>query len=389
MINKKILSIFLILIFVSSSGCIIGSEEELSDRDGDGVQDKYDACPDIPGDPSNQGCPTDETPPPTSEAPTTTPAPAQDTDGDGVRDSHDACPEIPGDPSNQGCPLPETEAPAEIVDTDGDGVQDTYDACPDIAGDPSNQGCPSEEDEPDELVKPIWSFTAIPTFTLSPTIAYYQWLGEWDSDGTEWGAEKLWIVINEEGKLDVHCFVRTILFPFYIGHFTPTMQDGSFVGELEFDDHSETISLTLSEGTITAVRTMDYGNGTNEQTSHLAMTGSIVLTDSNYVESYAASWFKIGDLGRVKSLYISQTDPNRLDVHIWGNCIPTPCDWDTHSVYFSPSGSINVEFQDGNYTRRFELLLNLDGELEVYWEFEHSGGGISAGVEEFFKLIYL
>ena len=58
------------------------------DKDKDGVLDKDDACPEIPGPVENQGCPW------------------PDTDGDGVLDKDDACPEVPGLPEYNGCPKP-------------------------------------------------------------------------------------------------------------------------------------------------------------------------------------------------------------------------------------------------------------------------------------------
>ena len=100
-----------------------------SDRDGDGVVDPQDACPDTPGiatpDPKTNGCPPDR-------------------DGDGVLDAVDACPDTPGvatsDPKTNGCP----------PDRDGDGVLDSEDACPDTAGvrtsDPKTNGCPPDPD---------------------------------------------------------------------------------------------------------------------------------------------------------------------------------------------------------------------------------------------------
>ena len=95
------------------------------DRDGDGIIDSEDACPDTPGirtaDPKTNGCPPDR-------------------DGDGIIDSEDACPDVPGvrttDPKTNGCP----------PDRDGDGIIDSEDACPDVPGprtaDPKTNGCP-------------------------------------------------------------------------------------------------------------------------------------------------------------------------------------------------------------------------------------------------------
>jgi OmpA-OmpF porin, OOP family len=108
--------------------------EAPKDRDGDGVNDQVDACPDLKGipnvDPAKNGCP----PPP----------PPADRDGDGIPDAQDACPEKPGvpnaDPAKNGCP----------ADRDGDGIPDAQDACPDVAGeanaDPAKNGCPPDRD---------------------------------------------------------------------------------------------------------------------------------------------------------------------------------------------------------------------------------------------------
>lgn len=59
----------------------------LTDRDGDGIPDTTDDCPDHPGPPEYNGC---LGPPP-------------DTDGDGVPDKDDACPNQPGPPEYNGC----------------------------------------------------------------------------------------------------------------------------------------------------------------------------------------------------------------------------------------------------------------------------------------------
>jgi outer membrane protein OmpA-like peptidoglycan-associated protein len=101
------------------------------DRDGDGILDDDDACPDVKGvktdDPKTNGCPPD-----------------QDTDGDGILDKDDACPKVKGvksdDPKKNGCP----------PDRDEDGIPDAVDACPDVKGvktdDPKTNGCPPDTD---------------------------------------------------------------------------------------------------------------------------------------------------------------------------------------------------------------------------------------------------
>jgi outer membrane protein OmpA-like peptidoglycan-associated protein len=102
-----------------------------ADRDGDGVPDEVDACPDKAGvaspDATRNGCPADR-------------------DGDGIADAQDACPDAAGpasqDPARNGCPPPR--------DSDGDGIPDAEDACPTVAGlrssDPKQNGCPGDRD---------------------------------------------------------------------------------------------------------------------------------------------------------------------------------------------------------------------------------------------------
>ena len=94
-----------------------------TDRDKDGIKDKDDACPDVPGLAQFQGCP--------------------DTDGDGVPDKDDNCPEVAGPVENNGCPWP---------DTDGDGVLDKDDACPSVAGPAENNGCPWPDTDGDGIL---------------------------------------------------------------------------------------------------------------------------------------------------------------------------------------------------------------------------------------------
>ena len=85
------------------------------DRDGDGIADIDDKCPDVPGVAKYNGCPI------------------PDTDGDGINDEVDKCPTVKGLARYQGCPIP---------DTDNDGVNDEEDKCPTRPGPASNMGCP-------------------------------------------------------------------------------------------------------------------------------------------------------------------------------------------------------------------------------------------------------
>ncbi len=91
-----------------------------SDRDGDGIIDDEDKCPDVKGIASLQGCP--------------------DRDGDGITDAEDKCPDVPGLARYQGCPIP---------DTDKDGINDEVDKCPTVFGVARYQGCPVPDTDGD------------------------------------------------------------------------------------------------------------------------------------------------------------------------------------------------------------------------------------------------
>ena len=114
----------------------------VTDRDGDGVTDSLDRCPDVAGLSALKGCP--------------------DQDGDGMADIDDKCPAVPGLEKYQGCPIPDTDRDGindeedkcpnikgvaryqgcPVPDTDSDGVNDENDKCPNEAGPASNSGCP-------------------------------------------------------------------------------------------------------------------------------------------------------------------------------------------------------------------------------------------------------
>ena len=112
------------------------------DRDGDGVLDADDKCPDVAGLPALQGCPdrdgdgitdAEDKCPDVAGLAKYQGCPIPDTDGDGINDEQDKCPTVKGFARYQGCPIP---------DTDGDGVNDEEDKCPTRVGPASNQGCP-------------------------------------------------------------------------------------------------------------------------------------------------------------------------------------------------------------------------------------------------------
>jgi len=95
------------------------------DRDGDGIPDATDRCPDRYGTAANQGCP---------DGGDATVNPNTDSDLDGVPDDRDACPNRYGTAKANGCP-----------DRDDDGVPDISDECPDAPGKPNWAGCPDTD----------------------------------------------------------------------------------------------------------------------------------------------------------------------------------------------------------------------------------------------------
>lgn len=118
------------------------------DGDGDGIYDKYDACPTERGvasrDPKKHGCPVEP-----------------DRDSDGVPDKADLCPDVPKgaapDPDRIGCPLPEKVQPEP--DRDGDGIPDRNDQCPSEpqgnSPDPARLGCPASDSDKDGVLDPV------------------------------------------------------------------------------------------------------------------------------------------------------------------------------------------------------------------------------------------
>jgi len=120
------------------------------DGDGDGVPDKDDQCPTEKGLASNKGCPIrdadgdgidDKDDDCPNEKGTRETRGCPDTDGDGIADRADDCPTVPGPRQYKGCP-----------DTDGDGVLDKDDRCPTVVGPASNRGCPEVKKEDQETL---------------------------------------------------------------------------------------------------------------------------------------------------------------------------------------------------------------------------------------------
>jgi len=114
-------------------------EPSIGDRDGDGIKDDVDKCPDEPEDYDGfedaDGCPD------------------PDNDHDGIPDVDDRCPNEPedrdGDQDADGCPE------GGDGDRDGDGILDKNDKCPDEPEDKDgfqdHDGCPDPDNDKDGI----------------------------------------------------------------------------------------------------------------------------------------------------------------------------------------------------------------------------------------------
>lgn len=115
-------------------------EPNIGDRDGDGIKDDVDKCPDDPEDKDgfqdDDGCPD------------------PDNDRDGIPDSEDKCPDDPEDRNGfedeDGCP------DGKKNDRDGDGIPDDVDKCPDDPEDKDGfedeDGCPDPDNDKDGIL---------------------------------------------------------------------------------------------------------------------------------------------------------------------------------------------------------------------------------------------
>ncbi len=110
-------------------------EPSIGDRDGDGIKDDVDQCPDDPEDrdgfKDEDGCPD------------------PDNDNDGTLDVDDRCPNVPGPKETFGCPS------SKDGDRDGDGIPDSKDKCPDDPEDrdgfQDQDGCPDPDNDMDGI----------------------------------------------------------------------------------------------------------------------------------------------------------------------------------------------------------------------------------------------
>ncbi len=147
-------------------------EPSIGDRDGDGLKDDVDQCPDQPEDrdgfQDEDGCPDPDNDndgiPDVDDRCVNEPEDRDgdqdfdgcpensdgDRDGDGILDSKDKCPDVPEDrdgfEDEDGCPDP---------DNDHDGIPDKRDACPNDPEDKDNfedeDGCPDPDNDHDQI----------------------------------------------------------------------------------------------------------------------------------------------------------------------------------------------------------------------------------------------
>lgn len=137
------------------------------DKDADGVPDKLDKCPSIPGSGAASGCPDADKDgiedryddcPHRKGVRALAGCPLKDEDNDGVPDVDDQCPVVPGLAQFNGCP-----------DTDGDGVEDRLDSCLNIIGLPQFNGCPdSDGDGVEDKLDSCKTVAGLPQFDGCP-----------------------------------------------------------------------------------------------------------------------------------------------------------------------------------------------------------------------------
>ena len=149
--------------------------EKVKDKDGDGIADQVDLCPEIKGVLSAKGCPdqdNDSIADIQDQCPTIAGLKefngCPDTDKDGIEDSKDECPNDKGLLTLNGCPDSDGDGVADkddncpyvaglsaykgCPDTDGDGIIDSEDSCPTVKGILEMKGCPETDTDLDGIV---------------------------------------------------------------------------------------------------------------------------------------------------------------------------------------------------------------------------------------------
>ena len=233
-----------------------GTQPIVRDRDGDGIPDGQDACPDIPGETLLKGCPDADGDGITDDKDDCKYKKGEirwngcpDSDDDGIPDNKDKCPYLRGELVDGGCPPPDDDLDgipnsadrcpqlAGIIryrgcpDTDGDGVPDPDDKCPNEKGDPTYDGCSPP-------AKP-----GIPASTTITNTAVQQLVGNRKSGfqmkPVEGGTFKMGSPANESGRDADECQHSETVGNFKIGMYEVTQADwravmGSDPPELNF-----------------------------------------------------------------------------------------------------------------------------------------------------------
>lgn len=218
------------------------------DSDGDGVPDKKDHCPELPGTKENKGCPDDITPPPFEYR--------MDRDMDGVENDIDECPDAFGTFERNGCPMsligliqpPEKsvihaieekptiaqldnyEMPVDkdsrsaFKDADHDGVYNSLDKCPKTKGLRELYGCPAFSNEEKKMLKDIQENVKFEPYKANMytnaqpfLVDLAKWLNETQPDvrirmgihtDDGWGTEESANLAAERGKVIVQFLLK-------------------------------------------------------------------------------------------------------------------------------------------------------------------------------------
>jgi len=218
------------------------------DTDGDGVPDKKDHCPELPGPKENKGCPEEITPPPFEYR--------WDRDMDGMENDIDECPDAFGTFETNGCPLSlkgliaappkatieavetkptivqmenyelpvEKDSRSPYKDADHDGVYNTLDKCPKTKGLRELYGCPAFTSEEEKMLKDIQENVKFEPYKANmystgqtSLLALAKWMKETHpevrirmgihtDDG--WGTEESTYLAAERGKVIVQFLLK-------------------------------------------------------------------------------------------------------------------------------------------------------------------------------------
>ena len=264
-------------------------EPSIGDRDGDGLKDDVDQCPDDPEDfddfededgcpePDNDRdgildvddqCPNDPEDKDGFEDEDGCPEGNEfDRDGDGILDKDDECPDDPEDKDGfedaDGCP---------DEDNDGDGILDVDDLCPDdpedIDGFEDSDGCPDPDNDGDRILDEDDQCPRIDGETNEETAETYN--GNEDDDGCPDRGR----VVVTDGKLEIldkiyfeynKATIKSQSFPI-LDAIVATLEGNPGIALIEIQGHtdergSDSYNLELSDKRAASVRTYVTDHG--------------------------------------------------------------------------------------------------------------------------------